>query len=258
VTLDTTASSAPAGASRSLVSLLGEQRAAIVQELRRHHDRSVSELAAHLGISEVATRRHLGVLEDEGLVAARTVRQGRGRPAARYELTDAAGQLFPQRYDRLASEVMDFLTDEHGRAGMRAFLRWRLEREVEGLRSAVTADELPERLEQLAAALSASGFDATVTPDGSGFTLTQQHCAIEDVAREHPEVCAYEAATFSQVLGRDVTLSRRETLAGGSSACVCCVAPRDAADRAMPETGPAVPAATNTHETSAETSAATD
>jgi predicted ArsR family transcriptional regulator len=253
VTLDSTATSppasaAPTGTSRSLVSLLGEQRAAIVQELRRHHDRSVAELATHLGISEVATRRHLGVLEDEGLVAARTVRQGRGRPAARYELTDAAGRLFPQRYDRLASEVLDFLTDEHGRAGMRAFLRWRLEREVEGLRSAVTAEALPERLEQLAAALSASGFDATVTPDGRGFALTQQHCAIEDVAREHPEVCAYEAATFSQVLGRDVTLSRRETLATGSTACVCCVTPRESQDGTASDTGPAATTAPNPDE----------
>jgi hypothetical protein len=42
-------------------------------------------------------------------------------------------------------------------------------------------------------------------------------------------VCAYEAATFSQVLGRDVSLSRRETLASGASACVCCVTPKTAA-----------------------------
>jgi DeoR family transcriptional regulator, suf operon transcriptional repressor len=216
-------------AARSLVSLLGEQRAAIVELLRRDGEASVAELAAHLGISEVATRRHLGVLEDEGLLAARTVRQGRGRPAARYALTEAAGRLFPQRYDRFASEVLDFLTDERGREGLRAFLRWRLEREVAGLRSAVTAEDLPSRLEQLADALSAAGFEATVTPDGHGFTLTQQHCAIADVAREHPEVCAYEAATFSQVLGRDVTLSRRETLANGANACVCCVAPRPGA-----------------------------
>ena len=225
---------------RSLVPLLGEQRAAIVDQLRRCGDGSVAELADHLGISEVATRRHLGVLLDEGLVAAHTVNQGRGRPAARYRLTPAANQLFPQRYDRFASEVLEFLADEHGRDGVRAFLRWRLQREVSGLQEAVTAEDLHERLEQLAGALSDAGFEASVSPDGDGFSLTQDHCAIYDVAKEHPEVCAYEAATFSRVLGRDVKLTRRETLAGGSPACVCSVSPR-VTNAAVDATGSASP-----------------
>lgn len=213
----------PSAPSRSLVSLLGEQRAAIVERLRRDGGVSIAELADHLGISEVATRRHVAVLEDEGLVVARIVRQGRGRPPARYTLTDEANRLFPQGYDRLATEVLDFLSDTHGRDGVRAFLRWRLEREVEGLRDAISAEDLHDRLQQLATTLTDAGFEASVTPLGDGFTLTQEHCAIYDVAKDHPEVCAYEAATFSRVLGRDVTLSRRHTLATGSPACVCTV-----------------------------------
>jgi predicted ArsR family transcriptional regulator len=213
-------------AGRSLVSLLGETRASIVEDLRRADDRSVAELAELLGISEVATRRHLGVLEDEGLVVARTVNQGRGRPAARYQLTDDARRLFPQGHDRLAAEMLDYLAAEHGRDGLRRFLRWRMQRQIDGLKDAVTAEDLHDRLEQLAGALSAAGYEASVSPDGAGFTLKQHHCAIEDVAREHPELCAYEAAGFSKVLGRDVQVSRRQTLADGSAACVCCVQPR--------------------------------
>jgi predicted ArsR family transcriptional regulator len=225
VTSDRTSTTAPV-AGRSLVSLLGEMRATIVEDLRREYDRSVAELAELLGISEVATRRHLTVLEDEGLVAAHTVNQGRGRPAARYHLTEDARRLFPQGHDQLAAEVLDFLADEHGRDGLQSFLRWRMQRQIEGLRGAVTAEDLHGRLEQLAGALSDAGYEASVRPDGEGFTLQQHHCAIEDVAREHPELCAYEAASFSKVLGRDVTVSRRETLASGSRACVCCVQPR--------------------------------
>ena len=217
-----------------LVSLLGEARAEIVEQLRRSGDRSVAQLAAHLGISEVAVRRHLGVLEEEGLVSAEVVRQARGRPATRWSLTAAADRLFPHRYDALAGEMLEYLADTQGREGVRAYLRWRLEREAASLQDAVTAEDLHERLEQLAAALSAAGYEASVTPDGEGFTLTQDHCAIYDVAKDHPELCAYEAATFSKVLGRDVTLSRRETLAGGGTACVCCVTPRGADDDDRP------------------------
>lgn len=226
-TATTTTAAAPA--TRSLVALLGEQRAAIVACLRHEADASVAELAVHLGISEVATRRHLAVLLDEGFVAADTVNQGRGRPAARYRLTEEGRRLFPHRYDGLAGEVIDFLSERHGRAGLRAFFRWRLEREVHALAGVVTAQDLHDRLHQLAGALSEAGFDASVQCAEHGYTLVQGHCAIEDIAKEHPEICAYEAASFSQVLGRDVTLSRRETLATGAPACVCSVAPRDPA-----------------------------
>jgi predicted ArsR family transcriptional regulator len=221
---------------RSLVSLLGEQRAAIVEELRSAGDRSTAQLAEHLGISEVATRRHLSVLEDDGLVAAEVVNQGRGRPAARWSLTADAQRLFPHRYDALAGEMLTFLADTQGREGVRAYLRWRLEREVDSLRDAVTAEDLHGRLQQLAGALSDAGYEASVTPDGEGFTLTQEHCAIYDVAKDHPEMCAYEAATFSKVLGGDVRLSRRQTLAGGGDACVCCVTARSGATEDQPRT----------------------
>lgn len=216
---------------RSLVSLLGEQRAAIVEELRRVGERTVAQLAELLGVSEVATRRHLGVLEEDGLVASHRVNQGRGRPVARYWLTEDAQRLFPQRYDALAGEMLEFLADTQGREGLRAYLRWRLEREVEGLRESVTAEGLQERLEQLADALSDAGYEATVESDDEGFTLTQHNCAIFDIAKDHPEMCAYEAATFSKVLGQDVQLSRRQTLASGDTACVCCVAPKSSSHR---------------------------
>lgn len=223
MSLPSATSEAPATGARSLVALLGEQRATIVEHLRRVGDASVAELAARLEVSEVAVRRHLAVLSAEGLLSAETVAGARGRPAARYRLTPAAGRLFPHRYDQFASELLDFLDTHHGRDGLHAFLRWRVEREVDGLRDAVTAEDLHARLDQLADALSAAGFEASVSEDGESFTLVQDHCAIYDVAKDHPEVCAYEAATFSKVLGGDVQLSRRQTLAGGSPACVCTI-----------------------------------
>lgn len=227
---------APAGA--SLARLLGDARAAIISDLRDEGERSVAELADLLGISEVAVRRHLTVLEQEGFVTTRTVNQGRGRPAARYALTDDAQRLFPHRYDQLASQMLEFLTEQHGRDGLRAFLRWRLERETDHLRTAVTAEDLHARLEQLAATLSEAGFAATIRPTGDGFELVQNHCAIADVANEHPEVCAYEAAAFSRVLGGDVSLSRRDTLASGAGACVCTVSPADKASTATATSEP--------------------
>jgi Fe-S cluster assembly protein SufB len=53
----------------------------------------------------------------------------------------------------------------------------------------------------------------------------QDHCAIYDVARDHPEVCSLRGRDLLQGARQRRPLSRRETLAGGSTACVCCVRP---------------------------------
>jgi predicted ArsR family transcriptional regulator len=218
----------PTTASASLVGLLGDSRAAIVDHLHRSGSQPVAELAAHLGISEVATRRHLGVLVEDGLVEEREPRASGGRPAACFALTDRAARLFPQSYDRFANELLDFLTVEHGRDGLLAFLRWRVDRQVDALAGAVQDGPLEQRVARLAEALTSAGFVADVVHDGTSrsmptLQLIQHHCAIEGVAREHPEVCTYEAAAFSRALGTDVQLSRRETIVGGAAACVCTV-----------------------------------
>jgi predicted ArsR family transcriptional regulator len=102
----------------------------------------------------------------------------------------------------------------------------------------------------LATTLSDAGFAASIAPTTDGFRLVQNHCAIAQVAKEHPEVCAYEAAAFSQVLGRDVSLSRRDTLVTGASACVCTVeatsssAPADATPAVSTTVWPGEPRAT--------------
>lgn len=210
------------GDERWLVTLLGEPRAAIVRTLKRDGERSASELAALLCITDVAVRRHLAVLVAAGLITERTVKRQRGRPVARYRLTLRAEQLFPQRYAEVAGDLFDYLDAAAGQAGVRAFLRWRQDRETEQYTSVVDGEELPERLEQLAEALNCAGYEATVSETEDGYCLTQSHCAIFEVAKEHPELCAHEAAMFRRVLG-DVQVSRRETLAKGGDACVCTV-----------------------------------
>jgi predicted ArsR family transcriptional regulator len=212
----------------SLVGLLGEQRAAAVGLLHREGAQPVAALAAHLGVSEVATRRHLAVLVEEDLVEPREQRASGGRPAVCYGLTERAQRLFPQSYDRFAQELLDFLTATQGRDGLLAFLRWRVDREVDSLAPTVADGPLAERVARLAGALTDAGFAADVATDPApagriSLRLVQHHCVIQDVAREHPEICTYEAAAFARALGTDVEVSRGETIATGSSACVCTV-----------------------------------
>jgi predicted ArsR family transcriptional regulator len=208
-----------------LTGLLGESRARLVQLLRAE-PRSVATLAAELGLSEVAVRHHLQILEGEGLVVAETVRgKGRGRPKSLYGLTDKARRLFPDNSAQLANELLDYLGGEHGRSELQRFLRWRASRQEGRYADALDgADDVAERVERLADVLSEDGFassaEVVTTPEGATvLELRQEHCAIKAVAEQHPELCAYEASTFKKLLG--AKLSRRQTIAGGADACVC-------------------------------------
>ncbi len=211
----------------TLLDLLGDTRAQVV-ELLRGAPATVAELSEQLDLSTVAVRRHLHVLERDGLVDAQTVRrEGPGRPSARYALTARARQLFPDRSAEFANELLDYLEEVHGRRALNGFLRWRQARHGDRYAARLSlVDSAEDRAQLLARLLSEDGFAAQVspitTPDGATvLELRQAHCAIAEVAEEHPEVCAYEAALFQQVLGADV--SRKSTIAGGASACVCHV-----------------------------------
>lgn len=224
---------------QTLVDLLGDTRGQVV-ELLRGSPRTVAELAGDLEVSDVAVRRHLQALERDGFVSAETVRrEGPGRPSSRYALTDRARRLFPDRSADLASDLLAYLEQVHGRKALLGFLRWRQGRQQERYTEQVDAAADTEgRVSQLAALLTADGFpsrvDTTEAPDGATvLQLRQEHCAIKEVAEDHPELCAYEAALFQQVLGARV--SRRQTIAGGASACVCNIVPIDEAEDAARE-----------------------
>jgi predicted ArsR family transcriptional regulator len=209
-----------------LVSLLGDTRAQLV-ELLRAEPLSVADLAAALEVSEVAVRHHLQGLQTEGFITAKTVKgKGRGRPKQLFTLAEKARRLFPDNSAELANELLDYLSGEHGRSELQRFLRWRSDRHSTRYAAALAGlDTVDERVQRLADVLAEDGFaasaEAVTTPEGATvLELRQEHCAIKAVAEEHPELCAYEASTFSKLLGA-AKLSRRQTIAGGATACVC-------------------------------------
>jgi predicted ArsR family transcriptional regulator len=195
----------------------GSTRERILVLLRRHGRLSAPRLADLLQLTSVGVRRHLALLERDGLVASTTEKPKRGRPAAVYRLTDAGLETFPRHYDEVAREALAFLKDRD--AGTLAqFLAWRNERLAASYAGRVDGATLAERTDALAEVLSEQGFMAEVEPAEGGLRLCQHNCTVEHLATELPDLCASEAELFQRLLGTPV--EREATIVDGAVRCV--------------------------------------
>jgi DNA-binding transcriptional ArsR family regulator len=92
---------------RTLAALADPTRREIVERLGRHGSASVSELAEPTGMSLTGMKKHLGVLEDAGLVSTEKVGRIRRCSLGPKRLEDLQGwmdsyrAMVEKRFDRL-------------------------------------------------------------------------------------------------------------------------------------------------------------
>jgi predicted ArsR family transcriptional regulator len=203
-------------------------RARVTDLLLEHGPQTATELAARLGISPAAVRRHLDALTAQGRIEERLTREahrGRGRPARRFHLTDAGRSGFPHAYDDLdlALTALRHVAALGGPDAVRAVA----ETQLSGLeqrcsdavaRAAEGGEGAPvDRAQVLAAALTAEGYAATASAISSGGQLCQHHCPVAHVAAEFPQLCEAETAVIGRLVGTHV--QRLATIAHGDGIC---------------------------------------
>lgn len=195
----------------------GGTRERILVLLRRHGRLSAPRLAELLQLTPVGVRRHLALLERDGLVDATIDKPKRGRPAAVYRLTDDGLETFPRHYDEVAREALAFLKGRDA-ATLAQFLAWRNERLAASYAGRVEGATLAERTDALAEVLNEQGFMAEVEPVDGGLRLCQHNCTVEHLATELPDLCTSEAELFERLLKTPV--EREATIVDGAVRCV--------------------------------------
>jgi predicted ArsR family transcriptional regulator len=204
-------------------------RGRVCREVLARGPVTAAELAALLGLTPAAVRRHLDVLLAQDLVAvweapAQTRGRGRGRPARRFVGTDAGHMALASAYDDLAASALRYLTRVAGEGAVRRFADERVAELERRYRPVVdSAGRQPlQRARALAGALSGDGYAASTPPlklsgTQGGTQLCQGHCPVQHVAREFPQLCEAETEAFSRLLG--VHVQRLATLAHGEHVC---------------------------------------
>jgi predicted ArsR family transcriptional regulator len=198
--------------------ILKQSRSAIIDLLKVNGAMSVERLAEELDVSKVCVRRHLSLLERDGLVAFERERHDRGRPRFIYRLTEKAARLFPQIYDEFAKEALTAVRRNFGDDALRRVLRSRADDLIAQFEQKLSGRNFDERVKSLTREIDAKGYlaDARRLKDGS-YRLRQRNCPIESVAVAYPQVCEEELRVYQEVLGCEVVCECR--IADGARKC---------------------------------------
>ncbi len=225
-----TASAAP---EHGLDSADRRTRVRVSRSLLEHGPSTVAELAARLGLTTAAIRRHLDAALADGTIVSHEERphgpRGRGRPARLFSLSDAGHDAGPTSYDDFAVDALRYLRESGGEAAVEDFARRRMAAWEARYAERIAALPLDERPEALARALADDGYASTVHDTALGVQVCQHHCPVQHVAEEFPVLCEVETEAIGRLVGRHV--QRLATLARGDGVCTTHIPLTDIATR---------------------------
>jgi predicted ArsR family transcriptional regulator len=180
-------------------------RDVILRAIKEANQATVEELARIADVSPVTVRHHLNGLQADGLLVTETVRRKVGRPYYVYGLSDKGQELFPQKYMRLSSRLLDELKEHFPAGTVSELFLGVVRRIVEERRNGFEDSSVEGRLTYLVELLAEEGFLARweKLPDGR-YRVTEYSCPYLSVGQKHAEICTFDKALIQSVLGTDV------------------------------------------------------
>lgn len=199
-----------------------DSRRAILLTLKREGPATIARLADELQLTGEAVRQQLLQLQREGWIEAKMAREqerGRtGRPATRYNLTEAGDHLFPKNYDLLNVAMIDAVANELGHDAAVRVLRRVTDERVSAAEGKVRGRNLEERVTALKSLYFESDPYMDVEPADDGFYLVERNCPFYNTAMRRPILCNVSINALTRLLG--VRVEREERFQNGDGRCV--------------------------------------
>ena len=193
---------------------------------------TAARMAKQLGITTMAVRQHLAVLQEQELVDYVDEKRKVGRPARVWHLTPKANDLFPDRHAELAVGMLQAVQSTFGEAGLERLITASTQQQIEAYRVRMPAPGTPlkQRVAALAKIRRDEGYMAEWRQVGDGtIEFLQNHCAINSAASFSSKLCGGELSLFRAVLGDGVSVERFEYLYSGDRRCAYRISERTAA-----------------------------
>jgi predicted ArsR family transcriptional regulator len=192
-------------------------REVILEEIKKSNGATVEELAETADVSPVTVRHHLNSLQAEGLLETSSVRRKVGRPYYVYSLSIKGHELFPKRYVRLSSRLLDELKDHFPEGTISGLFNNVVERIANEHRNEFENRSFEERLDYLVGLLAEEGFLASWELTENGYKLIEYSCPYISVGQKHHEVCVFDKQLIRIVL--DTEIHQHSCMIDGDSCC---------------------------------------
>lgn len=193
-------------------------REKILMLLKKQGSMPIEAISKELKITSMGIRQHLLSLERKGLIDYVTKKQGIGRPAFLYKLTDKADNLFPKAYHIFIIDTLKDIEKNDGRDKIDEIFRWRKMRLIKDTKDALSdTKDFDEKVYGLRDILESKGYLVELDEGDNAYTLKEFNCPIFQVASEFKEACKHELQFYKEVLGREV--KRHECMIEGDPSC---------------------------------------
>jgi len=209
----------------------GSGRERILFLLKTKGPQTAARMAQSLGVTTMAVRQHLAVLEGEQLVDFTDERHKVGRPARLWRLTPKAYDRFPDHHAELAVEMIEAIKNVFGEEGLEHLTAERSRQQAQSYRTQMPGPGAPikERVAMLARIRREEGYMAESRRRRDGtLELVENHCSIAKAARLCQQLCGGELSLFRNVLGDDVSVERIEHILSGDRCCSYRISDRPA------------------------------
>ncbi len=206
-------------------------REQVLKLVRGHREMSIAQIAASLGVSQAAVRRHLDMLRGDGFIDVKLDRHGVGRPSLLFFPTERGEEGAGQRYLQLLTRLfrrLDSMDEARvgGKSGREVLdgAIAEVSYEVAAAHAGeVVGSTLAERVERTSAALKTEGIVDGWTQEGESFRLVNGECPYLRVAEMTDACCRADRQTIALLVQGEVEQIRR--IADGQPVCEYIVRP---------------------------------
>ncbi len=187
---------------------------------------SAKELSNWLGMTTMGARQHIARLEQELLLHSREEKQPRGRPLAKWYLTEKAQARFPDSHANLTVDLIASTREVFGEEGLDRLIEARNRKQLQSYLAILTPIiDVYQRLEKLAELRSAEGYMAEAKKVSNHYLLIENHCPICVAARQCQGLCRTELENFQHCFEGVATVERTDHIIEGARRCCYRVDP---------------------------------
>ncbi|WP_393971468.1 HTH domain-containing protein [Oxyplasma meridianum] len=196
----------------------GNTKSTIILELKKERELSLDDLSKKLGISKVATLKHMAGLEEDGLAKRRYISTQRGRPRCFFSLTENGTDLLPKNYSEIAVEALAYIEKELGRDHVVNLLRMRTGKMIIPYRKCLDGLNPGEKIITLSKMRDEDGYLSNWKKiDNNTYELVEFNCPILGISSRYSEACKAESDMFRSTTDAEIAVTHR--VIDGSKAC---------------------------------------